>query len=133
MLVLGALVALLFVGPSWAADQAAPATGDKPATAAKKERADPRGPLPAYYRNVIDGAQREKAYKIFDEYEPKIDELKAQLKALVAKRDAEVEALLTAEQKSRIKELAAEAKAKRDAAGKKDAKPAATSTTEAAK
>lgn len=112
---------------SQAAD--APATAEAGKSAAKKERADPRGPLPAYYRNVVDGIQREKIYKIYDEYEPRVDELRSQLKKLVAERDAKVEALLTDEQRQRVKELATEAKSKRDAAPKKSADALAPSAT----
>ncbi|HWB13304.1 MAG TPA: hypothetical protein VG826_29025 [Pirellulales bacterium] len=78
-----------------------------------KPRAKPRGRLPAYYSKVVDGQQREKIYKIQQQYESKIAALKAELQALQEKVDAEVEAVLTAEQQSMVKKLAEEAKAKR--------------------
>jgi hypothetical protein len=81
----------------------------------KKERAEMRGPLPTFYRDVIDGIQRDKMYKIHESYEPQINELKKQVKALEDKRDAELEALLRPDQKERVKELMAEAAKERKA------------------
>ncbi|HEV3344129.1 MAG TPA: hypothetical protein VG125_27385 [Pirellulales bacterium] len=78
-----------------------------------KPRAKPRGRLPAYYSKVVDGQQREKIYKIQQQYEPKISALKAELQALQEKVDAEVEAVLTPEQQATVKKLTEEAKAKR--------------------
>lgn len=80
---------------------------------AAKERAKPRGRLPANYGKVVDPLQKEKIYGIQVQYEPKIEALRAQLKDLVAKRDAEIDALLTAEQREKVKELAEAAKARR--------------------
>jgi hypothetical protein len=81
----------------------------------KKERAEMRGPLPTFYRDVIDGIQKDKMYKIHESYEPQIDELKKQVKALEDKRDAELEALLRPDQKERVKELMAQAAKERKA------------------
>ncbi|HWB00193.1 MAG TPA: hypothetical protein VG713_16985 [Pirellulales bacterium] len=94
---------------------AADAADEKAAaeTKTKKARAEARGYLPPYYKNVVDGVQREKIYKIQSQYEAKMDELEKQLKAMADQRDAEIEGVLTPEQKQRIKELAAEAKTKR--------------------
>ncbi|MBS0208310.1 MAG: hypothetical protein JSS27_05085 [Planctomycetes bacterium] len=99
------------------------AADEKPAAASaekgdKKQRVDPRGPLPDHYRDLVDGLQREQAYKIQESYRPKIAELEARLKELIEKRDGEIEALLRPEQKERLKQLLAEAKAKRKAARK---------------
>lgn len=91
-----------------ASDAAKPATG-----AAVKQRAKDRGRLPTYYARVVSGDQREKIYAIQQSYQPKIDDLQAQLKALIEKRDAEVEAVLTEDQKAKVHQLTAEAKAKR--------------------
>lgn len=123
-IVLAAVIAIGCCDVSKAADDAKPAaekgTADdrKPEAGKKAARAKQRGPLPAYYRNVVDGIQRDKMYKIYDEYDDKIDAVRAQLKALETQRDAEIDALLTAEQRERIKALAAEAKAKRDSGEK---------------
>lgn len=78
-----------------------------------KPRAKPRGRLPAYYTKVVDGQQREKIYAIQQQYEPKISALKAELQALQDQVDAEVEAVLTPEQRDIVKKLADDAKAKR--------------------
>lgn len=96
--------------------------GAKPAAGAPaKARAKPRGRLPAYYARVVSGEQREKIYAIQQSYEAKIADLQAQLKALTDKRDAEVAAVLTADQKAKVDQLASDAKAKRAArSGKGD-------------
>jgi hypothetical protein len=111
-----------------------PLRGEDPAAKpeakpAAKERAKPRGRLPANYGKVVDPLQTEKIYAIQDQYEPKIEALRAQLKDLVAKRDAEIDALLTAEQREKVKELADAAKARRA----KAAAAAASSDAEASK
>jgi hypothetical protein len=61
------------VPSSKAADNAAPAA---------KQKAKPRGRLPAYYSDVIDGEQRTKIYAIQDKYDPQFEALRAQMKAL---------------------------------------------------
>lgn len=83
---------------------------------AAKTRAQPRGRLPAHYGAVVDEAQREKIYGIQKSYQPQIEALQTQLAALREKQTAEIEAILTAEQKEKVKELAAAAKAKREKA-----------------
>lgn len=97
--------------------------GAKPAAGAPaKARAKARGRLPAYYARVVSGDQRDKIYAIQQSYEAKIADLQAQLKALTDKRDAEVAAVLTADQKAKVDQLAADAKTKRAArSGKGDA------------
>lgn len=104
----------------------ADAKADK-ADAKAKQRAKPKGRLPAYYNKVIDGQQREKIYAIQQQYEPKITALKAELQALQDKADAEVDAVLTPEQREIIKKLADEAKQKRKGA----ASATASATSEA--
>jgi hypothetical protein len=105
----------------------AAATADKADAKAAKPRAKPRGRLPAYYGKVVDGKQREKIYAIQQQYEPKISALKAELQAMQDKADAEIDAVLTAEQRDTIKKLADEAKQKRKAT----ASATASATTEA--
>lgn len=94
-----------------------------------KERAKPRGRLPAHYGAVVDESQREKIYAIQKAYQPQIEELQMQLAALREKQTGEIEAVLTAEQKEKVKELAAAAKAKREKAAldKKNAEAAKSS------
>ena len=113
--VVGTVLAILLGG--FAADR-----GSWAQEAAKKtetkERAKAKGYLPPFYRDVIDGVQREKIYQIQDSYEAQINALEAQLKTLRDNRDAEIAALLTPEQAKRLAELTAEAKKKREADGK---------------
>lgn len=108
-----------------AGDDAKPAAG-----AAAKPRAKPRGRLPAFYGRVVSGDQKDKIYAIQQSYEPKIADLQAQLKALTDKRDAEIEAVLTADQKTKVQQLSSDAKAKR-AARSGNSGNAATSDTAA--
>lgn len=116
VLAVAMLATAVVVAQSFAADEK---EADKPAAkeAAKKEKADPRGPLPVYYRDVIDGIQREKIYAIQESYAPKIKELQAQIKALEEKRNAEIEALLRPDQKERVAALMKEAKARQETKG----------------
>lgn len=69
----------------------------------------PQGRLPKFYNRVIDGLQKEKIYKIQANYDKQLDALQTQIDELKKKRDAEVHAVLTAEQKARVKELEKEA------------------------
>lgn len=128
---LAALLSGVFVQPSWAADE-------KPAEKKEaKERAKPRGQLPDYYKDVVDGTQRDKIYEIQKNYATKLADLLAQYKDTVAKRDAEIAALLTEEQKAKVAKLAEEGKAKaaanraakvKEAEKAAPAAPAATTT-----
>ncbi|HEY5312320.1 MAG TPA: hypothetical protein VIK18_07360 [Pirellulales bacterium] len=109
------------------------AADDAPAAKAKSK---PKGRLPNYYSKVVDGQQREKIQQIQQTYAPQIAQLQAQLKDLNAKRDAEISALLTPEQRTRLAALMAEAKqaaAKKKGAAAKpgapESKPAANNTT----
>jgi Spy/CpxP family protein refolding chaperone len=77
-------------------------------------RAEPRGRLPSYYAQVITPQQKEQVYQAQAEYEQQIDALEAKIEALEKKRDDAVRALLTAEQRKQVDQLAAVAKAKRD-------------------
>ena len=89
---------------------------EKPVPEEAKPKKEFRGRLPAYYNRVVDEEQRGKIYAIQRDYAPKIDELKAQLAALMSERDKKVEAVLTAEQLKTVEKLRAEAKAKRERA-----------------
>ena len=76
-------------------------------------RAEPRGRLPSYFAQVVTPQQKEQVYQAQSEYEQQIDELEAKIEALEKKRDEAVRALLTAEQRKQVDQLAAAAKAKR--------------------
>ena len=84
--------------------------------------------LPAYYTPVVTAEQREKIYKIQEEYQAKISPLEMQLKDLRKERDEKIAAMLTAEQKKQVEEAAAKAMEKRTA--KPAEKPLATPPAE---
>ena len=101
-------------------------SADKADAKSAKQRAKPRGRLPAYYNQVIDGQQREKIYAIQQQYEPQIAKLKAELQALQDKLDAEVEGVLTPDQLTKVKELTEAGKQKRKGAATASASASAT-------
>jgi hypothetical protein len=109
-----AIVALVVpvIAAMVAANQFATAQDKEPAKKAAKGR------LPAHYADVVDDAQREEIYKVQAKHQPKIADLRKQLKEAVAKRDAEVRAVLTAEQQKKIDQLT-------DAAAESDSTPPA--------
>lgn len=78
----------------------------------KKAPADYRGPIPFYYGKVIAPDQKEKIYAIQDKYQGELEALQKQVKELTAKRDAEIEAVLTPEQREKVATMKAEAKSK---------------------
>lgn len=113
------------------------ARGDDPPAAKEmkekdaKEKGKPRGRLPPFFSKVVDKEQRAAIYKIQDQYSPQLDELTKQLDAIEDKRDAEIAAVLTDEQRQKLATLIAEAKAK-SAEGKKKPEAATPGTTAAA-
>jgi len=82
-----------------------------------------RGRLPAHYAQVVTDEQKEKIYKIQEEYKPKIDAARAQLDALVKEQKEKIAAVLTLEQQKKVEEAAAKPKEK--GAKPKEEKPAA--------
>ena len=92
-----------------------------------------RGRLPANYAPVVTDEQKEKIYKIQEEYKTKIDAARAQVDALVKEQKEKIAAVLTPDQKKKVEE--AEAKAKEEAKAKgakpKTEKPAAPAPTPA--
>lgn len=64
-----------------------------------------RGRLPNYYGRVVSQAQREEIYDIQRKYFYEIEELKAQLETLENKRDKQVAAVLSDEQRAEVAEL----------------------------
>jgi len=105
------LVAFVACGIIWA--QEAP----KPTAKAAAEKVT--GRLPNNYAKLgISEAQRKSIYGIQAKYNDQIDALMKQIEDLRSKRDAEVEGVLTPEQKEKLKAL------QKDAAAKKsEAKP----------
>jgi hypothetical protein len=103
------------------------AQADPAPTKPAAEKADRNAPLPDYWGKIgVSEDQRKKLNTIRGEYAPKLADLRKQIQALEAERDAKMELELTDGQKLRLKELRDEAKQKAaaEAAAKKDAAPA---------
>jgi hypothetical protein len=75
---------------------------------AAAQRSAPRGRLPPYYKDLVSPEQRDEIYRIQAKYNAKIDELEAEIERLKAQRDAEVEKVLTPQQRARLQLLRAE-------------------------
>lgn len=99
----------------------------------KKAPADYRGPLPFYYGKVIAPDQKEKIYAIQDKYEAELAPLQKQIKEMMAKRDAEIDAILTPEQREKVATMKAEAKSKAPSGKKPVAKSDASASKEGVK
>ena len=95
---------------------AAKAPAAKGAPAAEGKRTKRGGRLPNHYADIVDEAQREKLYEIQAQFEPKLKQLRADLQAATAERDAALAKVLTPEQQAQVDKVKAEAKAKRAAA-----------------
>lgn len=93
-------------------EEGAAASSKQEGTSAKR-----RHRLPPYYARVVDDKQREAINAIQDEYAPRIEELQKQLEALIAERDAKIQAVLTPEQLEQVQQLAAKAKKQRKKRG----------------
>ncbi len=115
--VLGALVLTAWWALPAAAQEASPAgAGPSPPAAAAAREAPAkksRGRLPAYYGKVVTDEQREQIYEIQARFTEQITKLQEQLDALVAKRDAEIDQVLTDEQRAKIARLKSERKVRR--------------------
>lgn len=132
-------VALLVVGGAYGVTTAPALLAQKAETKAEAKAPEAKKVskrLPNFYGDLVDGVQKEKIYAVQDKYTPQIEALADQVKALQAKRDAEIEAVLTPEQKAKLEKARADAKAKAQerAAAKKaaDKAPAATTAKPAA-
>ncbi|MBA4031211.1 MAG: hypothetical protein C0478_10035 [Planctomyces sp.] len=110
----------------------AQADGAKKAMTPKAETTDkattkedsPR--LPNNYGKLeLSGEQKDQVYAIQKKYEAQIESLEKQLKELKAKRDAELSGVLSASQKTKLKEIQATPKTKKA----KPAAPAAAKET----
>ncbi len=89
---------------------------------AKKKRKKARGRLPAHYSKVVTDKQRTEIYQIQGKYAEQIAALRQQLKQLAEKRDAEVAAILTDEQRAEVEKAKAAAARKKRAGEKKKKK-----------
>jgi DNA-binding protein H-NS len=72
-----------------------------------------RGRLPAHYGDIVSEAQRLQIYAVQEKYARQIDELKLKLELLESQRDREIENVLSAEQKARLKKVQDQAAAQR--------------------
>lgn len=68
--------------------------------------------LPNFFKDVVDGEQKEKLYALQEKFDAQIATLTEQVKALQKQRDTAFEALLSAEQKTKLEKLRADSKAK---------------------
>ncbi len=107
-------------GLNWVSSSA-PLHAQQPATAADSvdaegasNRAEPRGRLPVFYSRVVSGDQRDEIYAIQGRYRSEIEALERQLDELRDRMMEEIEGVLTAEQRTRVEELRAEARARRE-------------------
>jgi len=109
---------------------AAKADAEKPAAATKPEPGDQTAPkpvrrVPQYFGQVdLTREQREKILAEQDTWNAQISELEKQIAALKEKRDAAVEAVLTAEQKKKLNDLRAAARKKAEESRQKPAEAA---------
>ena len=72
-----------------------------------------KGRLPAYFADIVTEEQRTAIYKIQESHKKQIDDLEAQLAGARDKEMAEIEAVLDAEQKAKLKKAREEAAAKK--------------------
>ena len=92
-----------------------PAAGKSTKKRATKKRRKARGRVPNYYGQIgLSPEQRKKIYAVQKQYRSQFQDLFKQLRALRAKQQAEIDAVLTPEQIAKLKAL-------RDAAAKKRA------------
>jgi len=72
-----------------------------------------KGRLPAYYADIVTESQKTQIYGIQERYAKQLAEIQAQLDAVTKQRDAEIEGLLNAEQRDKLKRARDEAAAKK--------------------
>lgn len=87
-----------------------------------------KGRLPPYFADIVTDEQRDKIYEVQAKYAKERDALEAQLEELRSIESGEIEAVLDAEQKEKLKKAREEAGAKKKK--KSDTKAAETKPTE---
>jgi hypothetical protein len=117
---LAAVLVAAFSLPAWIAPVVAQPKGDAKIQA-KAKKAVAKGRLPTYYAQIVTEDQRQRIYQIQASYDAKIDELQAELDALVGQRDAEIRDVLSPVQQRRLDARIADAQAKRAAKAEKKA------------
>lgn len=96
----GAVVVALLVSTGSAIWLASAVAQEAPAPNAEARLGDDEaGRLPPGYTVVVTKVQRAKIYEIQDSYQQQLDNLQKQIAEIESKRDAEIAALLNAEQK----------------------------------
>lgn len=76
------------------------------------------GRLPNYYgRLYLSDQQREQVYAIQNRYKAAIEDLESQLEQQKGKRDAEIEGILTPDQRKKLKSLVEEARKRAESRG----------------
>jgi len=90
-----------------------------------KSKKKATGRLPAHYGAVVTPEQKTKIYSIQAKYAEQIRKLADEMKTLTEQRDAEVEGVLSAEQKQKVDALRAEGR-KKPAATAEEAETAAS-------
>ena len=88
--------------------------------------------LPNHYSKLVDDSQRKKIYAIQSKYAEQIETLQEQLKELMLERDAEIRAVLSAEQQKKLDELLSAVKSRAMARRRAAAERAESNTAEAA-
>lgn len=123
-LVSAALVAVAILSvPQLFSQDKAKTTAEPAKTEAKKE---PKGRLPNNFGKLgLSDEQKDKVYAVQAKYAEEIARLQKQLAEVRAKVKVETEALLTADQKTKLAGIVAETQKKIEEAKKQDSKPAA--------
>jgi hypothetical protein len=93
-----------------------PAFSVEPMEPTKKSTRKKGHRLPHHYAKVVKPEQREQIYKIQEKYQPKLEDLEAQIKGIKKQRDEEISAVLTPEQRKKVEEASGK--------GEKQAAPA---------
>ncbi len=81
-----------------------------------------KGRLPPYYGEIVTESQRLQIYAIQEKYDKEVKSLEDQLEGLKNKRAAEIDRVLTTDQKAKLKKAQEAGSAKRKSADKKSGK-----------
>ena len=79
----------------------------------ENQKGEVKGRLPPYYGQIVDAGQRQHIYQIQATFNPQIEALRAEIDALMAKRDAEIRAVLSPAQQQQLDTLITGAQAAR--------------------
>ena len=86
-----------------------------PALSGQDAKEKKKGRLPAYYGDIVNDAQRQQIYAVQEKYAKTLAALQDQIDTIEKQRDTEIEALLDAQQKTKLaaaRQAVAEKKAK---------------------